>query len=124
MEAVLREQFEVPATPTMNRAAAAKRVRDKIAAEGLRCERLDLSDDAVPRGALFDMSGAPVPFPEGDEYGRCYVALIDPDTRLQWAHRAHWAFVPASGEGDIVVRETDFPEHAKGRVRLFPVPLS
>jgi hypothetical protein len=124
IEAVLRDQFEVRTKATLGVAAAAERVRAKIAAERLTCERLDLSDDPVRRGALFDMSGARVPFPPGRAYDRCYVALIDPDTRLGWGHDAHWAFVPADGEGDVVVQDTDLPEHALGPVRFHPVPRS
>lgn len=122
IEAVLREQFKVPATPNIGRAAASKLVREKIAAAALRCERLDLSDEPVHRGALFDMSGLRVPFPPGESYDRCYVALIDPSAHVQWAHRAHWAFAPADGEGDVVLQDTDFPEHALGSVRFHSVP--
>jgi hypothetical protein len=117
--------FEVR-PPPIGREQAAERVRQKIAAEGLRCERLDLSDEPVDRRALFDMSGArvPFPFPEDPAYDRCYVALVDPDVGLGWAHEAHWAFVPADGEGEVVLQDTKLPEHMLGPVRLFPVRRS
>jgi hypothetical protein len=121
---VLREQYDVPVAPTVGRALAAQRVREKIATAGLACERLDLSGRPVHRGALFDMSGERVPFPAGGAYDNCYVALIDPDAGLGWAHDAHWAFVPEDGDGDVVVQDTDLPEHGLGPVRLRPVGRS
>jgi len=121
IEAVLREQFHMPAKLDIGIEAAARTVRQKIEQTQLRCERLDVSDRPVRRGALFDLSGARVPFPAGKGYERCYVALIDPDVDAEWGHPAHFAFVPA--EGDVVIQDTQFPEHAKGVVRLFRVPL-
>ena len=122
-EAVLVREFGVPRHPAIGRDAAVQRVRERIVADNLRCERLDISDEVVPRDALFDMSGKRVEWPDGPAYDRCYVALIDPDAQLLWGHRAYWAFVPAGPEGEVVVRETDFPERAEGRVRLDRVPL-
>ncbi len=125
VEAVLREQFKVSPVPNIGWAAAVRRVHDRLApADAPRCKRLDVSDAPIPRGALFDMSGARVPFPQGERYDRSFVALVDPDPGLGWAHRAYWAFVPAGGEGDVVLQETDLPEHANGRVRMLLVPLS
>jgi hypothetical protein len=121
VSAVVEEWFRVPTMPTILRRDAAQRVREKIEQDAVTCERLDLSEEPVHRRALVDMSGERVPFPPGQAYDRCYVALIDPDTRAQWGHRAFWAFVPADGVGAVVIQPTDFPEHALGAVRLFPV---
>lgn len=122
VEAVLPEQFKVPARPTIGFEAAALLIRDHIAREGLRCERLELSERPARRGALRDMSGARVPFPAGKQYDRCYVALVNPDVEAQWGHPAHFAFVPAEGNSVVVLQVTQFPEHPKGSVRLFEVP--
>jgi hypothetical protein len=115
--------FDVGPAP-IGREGAARLVRERIAADGLRCERLDLSDETVRRGTLFDMSGARVLFPKGKPYDRCYVALIDPDVAARWTHPAYWAFVPADGSDIVVIQPTERPEHASGQVRLRPVPLS
>lgn len=124
LAAIVADQFEVSADPVINRAEAARRIRAKIAADGVPCERLDISDVPVRRGALFDMEGARVPFPDGDIYESCYVGLIDPTVDAQWAHPAHWAFVPAEPRGEVVLRSTNFPPHALGAVRLRPEPHS
>lgn len=121
IEAMLRAGFHVPVTPSIGRAEAARRVLAEVTAQGKRCERLDVSDQPVRRGALFNAAGARVSFPEGKAFDRCYVALIDPDPRARWAHAAHWAFVPADGEGDVVLQKTELPESASGPVRLLPV---
>jgi hypothetical protein len=123
VEAVLREQFGVPPKPDIGFEAAAQAVRDAIARGAISCQRLEVSDRPVRRGALFDMSGARVPFPAGKEYERSYVALVDPDVEAQWAHSAHWAFVPAEGNGDVVLQDTRFAAHMKGAARFFTVPL-
>ena len=119
---IVEERFNVPAKPAIGRAEAAQRVRAKVEAEKVACERLDLSDIPVRRGSLFDMSGKCVLFPDGDPYERCYIALVDPQVDAQWAHPAYWAFVPAAGDGDVILRSTEFPEHALGAVRLRPEP--
>jgi hypothetical protein len=52
----------------------------------------------------FNASGARVPFPESPVDERCYVALIDPEpATTRWAHPAPWAFVPADGQGDVIL---------------------
>jgi hypothetical protein len=119
---IVEERFNLPAEPAIGRAEAARRVRAKIDAEGVRCERLDISDGTVHRGQLFDMKGALVPFPEGEPYERCYVGLVDSFADAQWGHPAFWAFVPAAGDGEVVLRPTTLPEHALGAVRLRPEP--
>lgn len=119
---IVKERFKVPADPAIDRAEAARRVRTEIEAKGVRCERLELSDIPVRRGALFDMAGTRVPFPAGELYESCYVALVDPRADAQWAHPAFWAFIPAEGEGEVVLQATEFPEHALGAVRLRPEP--
>jgi len=92
-----------------------------MATQAVPCQGLALSDQPVARGALFDASGARVLFPEGPAYDRCYVALIDPEpATVRWAHPAHWAFVPADGDGDVILRPTELPEHNTGPVRLLP----
>ena len=123
IDAVLRDVFLVPATPSIRREDAARRILARIGAEGMRCERLDLSDQPVRRGALFDASSTRVPFPKGEAFDHCYVALIDPEVMARWAHPAHWAFVPADGSEDIVLQPTQLPESSAGPVRLLPVPL-
>jgi hypothetical protein len=119
--AILRDLYGMPERPTIDREDARSRVREK--AEALGCERLDLSLDPVRRGALVDMSGARVPFPGGKAYDRCFVALIDPDVDAGWGHAAFWAFVPAVGDGDVVVQTTQFPEHGSSPVRFSRMPL-
>jgi hypothetical protein len=69
------------------------------------------------------MSGARVAFPPGTTFERCYVALVDPQVEAEWGHDAKRAFVPAEGDGEVVLRDTSFPEYAKGAVRLFRVPF-
>lgn len=115
--------FRAPGLP-IGRAEAARRVREKIKADAIRCERLAISDEAVHRGLLINMARTRVPFPEGEPYESCYVALVDPCADAQWAHPAFWAFVPAAGDGSVVLMPTLLPEHALGAVRLRRVPLS
>ena len=103
--------------------AAALAAIETIEKEGLRCESLAVSGLPAHRGSLLDMSGARVPFPEGDAYHRCYVGFVDPEIEAPWGHPAHWVFVPAEGNGEAVLRHTNLPEHGKGLVRLFSVPL-
>lgn len=124
IEPVLREGFGVPAMPSIQRGVAAQRVQSKLSAAGVPCERLELSDQPVRRGALFDAAGSRVPFPPGRVFNHCYVALIDPEIMARWAHPAHWAFVPIEGEGEVILQPTELPEHRTGSVRLFPVTLS
>ena len=119
---IVKARFKVPVEPAIGRAEAARRVREKIAETDVRCERLELSDIPVRRGALFDMAGTRVCFPGGETYESCYVALIDPEADAQWAHPAFWAFVPAAGDGEVILQPTEFPEHALGAVRLRPEP--
>ena len=108
--------------PPIGHARAVERVREKIAADGLRCERLSVSEDAVHRDALINAAGARVDFPEGDAYERCYVGLVDPDAEARWAHPAQWLFVPAQQQdGAVVLRATNLPAHPTGRVRFLPV---
>jgi len=121
---ILETRFKVSAKPAIGRAEAARRVRSTIEAEGILCQRLDLSDIPVRRGALFDMAGTRVLFPAGESYESCYVALVDPHADAQWAHPAFWAFVPAAGDAEVVLQPTEFPEHALGAVRLRPEPRS
>ncbi len=115
--------FKAPDLP-IGRDAATSRVWEKITSDKLACERLYLSDITVHRGSLFDMEGTRVLFPEGAPYDSCYVALVDPRADAQWAHPAWWAFVPAAGDGEIILMSTEFPEHALGAVRLRPEPRS
>jgi hypothetical protein len=122
LEAVLERGFGVPVTPTIGRAGAAQRVREKLDAIKQPCERLDISEVPVPRGALFEMSGARVHFPEGTAYDTCYVALVDPDVAAQWGHPAFWAFVPVDGQAEVFLQPTEFPENASGSIRFFPEP--
>lgn len=123
IERVLLEQFKVPAKPAIGVAAAVRVLHETIEKEGLRCESLAVSGLPAHRGSLLDMSGARVPFPEGDAYHRCYVGFVDPEIEAQWGHPAHWVFVPAEGNGEAVLQHTNLPEHGKGLVRLFSVPL-
>lgn len=124
LDSIIKAQFKLPTFPAIGRAEASLRIRLKIAADTIACERLDVSDIPVHRGALFDMAGTRVPFPDGEAYESCYVALVDPHADAQWAHDAFWAFVPAAGDGDVVLTFTEFPEHALGAVRLRPEPRS
>ncbi len=115
--------FKAPDLP-INRVAAALLVRAKIEADEVACERLDVSDIPVHRGALFDMAGTRVPFPDGEAYESCYIALVDPHADAQWAHDAYWAFIPAAGDAEVILTPTELPEHALGAVRLRPEPRS
>jgi len=123
VDAVLPRQFKAPAKPAIGIEAAAELVRGEISRRAVHCEHLAVAARPVRRGALIDMSGKRVPFPEGKEYDRCYVALVDPDLDAQWAHPAYWAFVPAEGNGAAVLQETSLAEHYMGAVRFFGVPL-
>lgn len=122
IERVLLDQFNVPSTPAIGVEAAVHLLRETIQKENVRCESLAVSGLPVRRGSLLDMSGARVPFPEGKEYDRCYVGFIDPDLDAEWAHPAHWVFVPAEGNGEPVLQDTDLPELPKGLVHMFWVP--
>jgi hypothetical protein len=117
-EAVLQEEFGVPARPTMSRADAARLISTKIRSENIRCEAFEVSDQPVTRGALFDARGVRVTFPEGSSFDYCYVALVNPDVSARWGHPAHWAFVPVEGENEIVLQPTNSPEQQAGPVRL------
>lgn len=119
---IVADRFKVPDEPAIGRVEAAKRIRAKIETSGILCERLELSDIPVRRGSLFDMAGTRVPFPEGESYESCYVALVDPCADAQWAHPAFWAFVPATDDTEVVLQPTELPEHALGAVRLRPEP--
>jgi hypothetical protein len=116
----LEHDFHVPAMPSIGRQEAIKRVRELPEAGSSPQLALALSDQPVARGALFDAAGARVPFPEGDVYDRCYVALLDPSPMMRWAHPAWWAFVPVGGEAPVVLRDTELPENPSGPVRLLP----
>jgi hypothetical protein len=125
VENILREQFGVSSEPALARDEAVRRVRDKLAAEGVAYEVLHISDAPVHRGALFDAAGRRVLFPEPAAYDRCTVVLVDPDRRARWAHDAWWAFVPLGDDGTeqapVVLRPTTLPEHERGPVRFYPV---
>jgi hypothetical protein len=123
IEAVLRDKFKVSAKPSIGRKEAEQRILEKIAEQGQRYERIDLSDQPVRRGALFNAAGARVPFPEDRAYDRVFIALLDPEPATRWAHAAYWAFVPAEGDAEVVLQPTDLPEHATGPVRLIPLLL-
>jgi hypothetical protein len=122
MAAVLPGQFKVSAMPAIGVEAAMRILRETIQKENLRCESLAVSGSPARRGSLRDMSGAPVPFPEGKEYERCYVGFVDPDVDAEWGHPAHWVFLPAEGNGTAALQDTDLPELPKGPVRMFRVP--
>jgi hypothetical protein len=90
------------------RGEAAALVRAKLVADAVACERLEVSEIPVRRGHLWDMGRNRVQFPDGEAYEVCYVALVDPCVDAQWAHPAHWAFVPAAGRGEVVLQPTEF----------------
>jgi hypothetical protein len=117
---MLEQQFHVPTTPAIGRGEAAQRIYQEVAGGPTSSASLTLSDQPVMRGALFDAAGERVSFPEGTAYERCYVGLLDPAPTARWAHQAWWAFVPAGGEGPVVLRETQLPENSSGAVRMFP----
>lgn len=121
IERILKEGFGVPPTPALGRAEAVRRVREKLQEEGIRWERLDVSELTVGRNALVDMAGNRVPFPEGPAHETCYVVLIDPNASAQWGHPAWWAFVPSDGSGEVVLKPTDLPQNALGTVRFLMV---
>lgn len=122
IDKVLEESFGVPSTPTIGIHEATKRMRKAIAEQAIPYARLDISTSPARRGTLFDASGKRVAFPEGDAYERCYIGLVDPEPRTRWAHPAHWAFVPADGDGEVIFAATRLPEHAKSAVQFLPVP--
>jgi hypothetical protein len=119
IEAILKEGFGVPGTPAIGREEALRRVKARLEAEGLRWQRLDISELPVSRNALVDMAGRRVPFPPGVAYDTCHVVLVDPDMLAQWGHPAWWAFVPSDGSGNVMLESTELPEHALGNVRFF-----
>ena len=120
VEAILEESFRVSRRPTITRQEALRRIIDWLKAGAIPWERIDISDGPVHRGGFFDASGARVSFPEESAYDRCFVGLVDPAVQTKWAHRAHWAFVPADGAEDFEVRlaETHLPEQPDGPVRM------
>lgn len=120
---LLRDVFGVSPTPSIGRRDAADRAIAAARAQGVPFVRVDVSDQPVMRGALFDAAGARVSFPEGAAFDRCYVVLLDPEPAARWAHEAHWAFVPADGEGDAALVPTSLPEATGGPVRLYPMPV-
>lgn len=117
---ILRDAFHVPPKPSLGIQEAARRIRESIAEHDIACARLEISDAPVRRGTLFNAANMRVPFPEGAAYERCYVGLVDPEPMARWAHPAHWAFVPADGEGEVVFTETNLPEHGKSAVLFLP----
>lgn len=119
--ALLDELFEMPAQPTIRRDDVLARLRRLLADRNIEAGRLELSDEPVRRGRLFDAAGKRVDFPLGDAFERAYVALVDLEPLARWAHPALWAFIPAEG-GDtpIELRETNVPENQGGAVRLLP----
>ena len=121
LDAMIVEGFGERPKPTLTRAEVLARVEQALTARGIQCERIEVSDAPVRRNALSDASGRRVPFPPEAVYDRCFVALVDPDTRARWAHPAFWAFVPADGSGAVELRETSLPEHPRGSVRLYSV---
>ena len=78
-----------------------------------------LSLNPVVEGALFDLSGQRPAWPDGSSYAYCYIAFVDPieahdyehHGHSKWAHPAWFAFVPALGEGPVLVSPSDFPPH-------------
>lgn len=118
----LEHDFHVPPMPSIGRQEALKRIRETAKDQALPPVSLALSDQPVPRGALFNAAGARVSFPEGGAYERCYVALLDPSPMMRWAHPAWWAFVPVAGDEPVLLRETELPESQSGPVRLLPEP--
>jgi hypothetical protein len=119
----VEKDFRVPPAD-IGREGAARLVREALKQPGApTCERLHVSQGHVSRGALVDMSGAVVRFPDGEVYDRSYVALVDPDARALWAHPAAWAFVPAAGNDAVLFVSTNFPEHALSTVRFHMVNL-
>lgn len=123
VENLLRTMFRVSPTPSIGRKDAAARALTAARARGVPFTRVDVSDQPVARGALFNAAGARVPFPAGPEFERCYVVLLDPEPAARWAHDAHWAFVPADGEGEVALLQTSVPEAENGPVRLYPMPI-
>ncbi|MDI3282355.1 hypothetical protein [Polyangium sp. 15x6] len=119
---ILRNAFHVPPTPSLGIQEATLRIREGIAQKNIPCARLEISDAPVRRGTLFNAANVRVPFPEGAAYERCYVALVDPEPMARWGHPAHWAFVPADGEGEVAFTETNLPEHGKSAVLFLPAP--
>lgn len=123
IDRLLREVFGVSPMPSIGRKDAADRAIAAARAQGVPFVRVDVSDQPVARGALFNAAGARVSFPEDATFDRCYVVLLDPEPAARWAHEAHWVFVPADGEGDAVLVPTSLPEATHGPVRLYPMPV-
>lgn len=121
LDAILESGFGVSFKPTIRREDALTLLQVKIEREKIPCQRLRISELPVDRDTLFDMTGKRVQFPETKHHDRCYVALLDPEITAPWGHTALWAFVPADGNGDIVMSDTEFPENAKGSIRFFEV---
>ena len=121
---VARVGFDLPASPTIARRAAADRIRRALRERQIPCERLLLSDGPVRRGALFDLAGQRVSFPRETDprYDVCFIGLVDPSVGAMWGHPAHWAFVPARDGTDedaaVEFLDTRLPEHPRGPVRL------
>jgi hypothetical protein len=122
MDNILRDIFHVAPTPSVGIGEATRRIRESIVQRSVPYARLEISDAPLHRGTLFNAAGVRVVFPEGPAYERCYVALVDPDPMARWAHPAHWAFVPADGDGDVVLTPTNLPEHGKSAVLFLPAP--
>lgn len=122
-EAVLEKMFEGP-SKTLNALDAARRALQQARLQGIDCQRIKVSEQPAHDGQLFDALGEYVPFPKGSRYTRCFVVLLDPSPRTRWGHQAYWAFVPAGGEAEVVIRETELPEAAEGPLRMIGLEMA
>lgn len=103
----------------VRRQEAVERVCQVVLRHEIACQELWVSKELVSRGELVDTMGGVVPFPSGDDYDLCHVALVDP-SGAPWPHAAQWAFVPVGG-GKIAFKATQFRERHDGEVRLVVV---
>lgn len=110
IDAATRELFGAPATPSESLPELARRIFEEAKERGLSGE-LRLAPRPLRRDTLFDALGRKVTFPEGTEYARCHVGLLDLDPQARWAHDARWVFVPLDG-GPIAFVEGTMHEHS------------
>jgi len=99
---ILARDFGVPSRPVAARSEVARRFREWMGSQPDSAGwRAAFSEEPVSRGALLDIVGVPVPFPEAMGEGRAFAAFIDRQPDAKWEHEATYVFVAQDGTGPI-----------------------